>query len=177
MAGWPHRRAERAEADVQRKERKLAELAEERRDLVRRLLSASEDERRRVAAEIHDGPTQQVSGAAMLLEAAMSDEGALREGSRVAPAHAYLGAALDETRRIISDLRPPLLDDLGVAEALNRAFRAADHEAVAFLQTPDSPARADVEKLKALLSHRRGTTHAVAIIRIAAIDQDVATVQ
>lgn len=118
------RRAERAEADVRRKEHELAELAEERRGLVQRLLSASEDERRRVAADIHDGPTQQLTGAAMLLEAAIQDDGVGAGSPRVATALGYLEAALDETRRIISDLRPPLLDDLGVAEALNRSLRA-----------------------------------------------------
>lgn len=118
------RRAERAESDVRRKERELEERAEERRDLVRRLLSASEDERRRVAAEIHDGPTQQLTGAAMLLEAALQDGKAGALSPRVVTALDYLNTALDETRRIITDLRPPLLDDLGVVEALQRALRS-----------------------------------------------------
>jgi len=114
------RRTARAEAEVARKEAALQDLAEERRDLVRRLLSASEDERRRVATDIHDGPTQQLLGAAMLLEATIASGGAGPGLANMTTAQTYLEAAIEETRRIIADLRPPQLDDLGVTEALRR---------------------------------------------------------
>jgi len=117
------RRTARAEAEVARKEAALQELAAERQELVRRLLSASEDERRRVAGDIHDGPTQQLIGAAMLLEAIAQDAQDIGgPPPQLATAQAYLESAVEETRRIIRDLRPPLLDDVGVAEALARSL-------------------------------------------------------
>ncbi|MGE0228134.1 MAG: type IV pili methyl-accepting chemotaxis transducer N-terminal domain-containing protein [Dehalococcoidia bacterium] len=112
------RRTARAEGEVARKEFALEELARERRELVRRLLTASEDERRRVATDIHDGPTQQLIGASMLLEAAISDAETSPSVESVTLVQTYLESAIEETRLIISDLRPPQLKDLGVAEAI-----------------------------------------------------------
>lgn len=124
LSATTRRRAERAEHEVALREHELEDRAEERRDLLRRLLAVSEDERRRIAADLHDGLTQELTGAAMLLESALQD-GEAGGLARVATAHAYLNDAIEETRRIIADLRPPLLDDLGIAEALNRALRPA----------------------------------------------------
>ncbi len=138
LAGARHR-AERAEAVVRLKEHELQELAEERQALVRRLMHVTEEERRRVAFDMHDGPAQQLAGAAMLLEAAVHDApGAEDRLRRVETARSYLDSALEETRRIIADLRPPLLDDLGVAEALHRALESAAREAGVTLQIQSS---------------------------------------
>ncbi len=116
------RRTARAEAEVERKEAALQGLAEERRDLVRRLLHVSDDERRRVAADIHDGPTQQLVGAAMLLEAATASGDPAAVAENVALVQTYLDSAINETRRIIADLRPPQLEDLGVAQAVEQSL-------------------------------------------------------
>jgi PAS domain S-box-containing protein len=93
----------------------------ERQALVQQLLRAQEEERRTVAYEIHDGPAQDLAAAQMFLQAHAA-RGPHGEDSRadlhLDHAGEYLGRALTETRRIMSRLRPVLLDDLGLVEAL-----------------------------------------------------------
>ena len=95
----------------------LDRLEEERRSSVRRVLSAQEAERRRIARELHDQIGQNLT--AVLLELK-------RLRGRVDPAYAETLAdaqelareSLDELRRISYELRPAALDDLGLKSAL-----------------------------------------------------------
>ena len=107
-------------------ERKRAEEARNRllpelERLSHRLLYVQEEERRQIAYDIHDGPTQQIVAAHMYLETYRAEK-RQKEDPQVEgyleQAKSYLGAAIQESRRIISDLRPTVLDDLGLAEAL-----------------------------------------------------------
>jgi PAS domain S-box-containing protein len=100
-------------------DRKLAEAALLReQEFLRRLLDLQERDRQLVAYEIHDGLVQEMTGALMHLEAFMhADDQELREkefdrGSRL------LREAVNEARRLISGLRPPVLDELGVIAAV-----------------------------------------------------------
>jgi PAS domain S-box-containing protein len=91
-----------------------------RHELAARVLEAREDEKTRIARELHDELGQ-------LLTALKMDLGWLRErlaaGSDLAARAAEMGGLLDRTvhstRRISSDLRPLMLDDLGLADAAN----------------------------------------------------------
>lgn len=89
------------------------------RNLLRRLLKIQERERQLVSYEIHDGLAQYLAGAVMHLEAcehSMGDSAGnreLHEGLRL------LRAAVDEARRLISGLRPPALDELGIVDAVD----------------------------------------------------------
>jgi two-component system sensor histidine kinase NreB len=88
------------------------------RNLLQRLLTIQERERQLVSYEIHDGLAQYLAGAMMHLEACehaaagSADNRDLREGLKL------LRAAADEARRLISGLRPPALDELGIVEAV-----------------------------------------------------------
>jgi signal transduction histidine kinase len=91
--------------------RTLAQDAQ-RKILVRRLLDAGEAERRRIARELHD----EISQLLTLIQLSLDD---------VSPASAEIGKAKDllgktqqEVHRIIYDLRPSLLDDLGLSAAV-----------------------------------------------------------
>lgn len=91
---------------------------EQERTLLQKLLEIQERERQLVSYEIHDGLAQYLTGAMMHLAAcehAASDSPQaedLHEGLRL------LRAATDEARRLISGLRPPALDELGIIEAV-----------------------------------------------------------
>ena len=112
-----------AEEQLQLLNTELETRSRERQALVQQLLSAQEEERRTVAYEIHDGPAQQLAAAQMFLEAFAFDQNIDMEdqsADHLQRAKAYLDTGLTETRRIMSGLRPALLDDLGLADALHQ---------------------------------------------------------
>ena len=83
-----------------------SQLTDELRNLNRRLLQAEEEERSRLAMDIHDGPLQR---AIDLARRGFSEKGAM-EAAR---------SLVGELRGITTSLRPPLLDDLGLRYALD----------------------------------------------------------
>jgi two-component system sensor histidine kinase DegS len=87
-----------------------------------RIITAQEEERRRVAREIHDGPAQAMANVIFLAEVCeklieIDTERAKRELYEL---RQQVFDCLKETRRIIFDLRPMVLDDLGLIPAVKR---------------------------------------------------------
>jgi len=95
------------------------------RDLTNKTINFQEDERKRVSRELHDGINQMLVSVRYKLdsltnklhkiELSESNQGILftiNEGSEI------LNATMQEVRRISRDLRPSLLDDLGINAAL-----------------------------------------------------------
>jgi PAS domain S-box-containing protein len=101
--------------------RKIAEQQLEReRQLLRRLLDLQERERQLVAYDIHDGLVQYLTGGLMHLEASTASSKNRKEKAQADHERgmSLLRDALAEARRLISGLRPPILDEQGVAAAL-----------------------------------------------------------
>jgi len=96
-----------------------ASLREDRRAL-RHLITTHEKERELVSCEIHDGLSQYLVGAIMLLEAqehrASEDDSVSLDDLR--ESISLLRKAAAESRRLIQVLRPPMLDELGIVEAV-----------------------------------------------------------
>jgi len=95
----------------------LDRLEEERRDSARRALAAQEGERRRIALGLHDEVGQVLTGVLLQLDAlaaAPSDELA----AEVAETKQAVRQALEEVRRIARELRPEMLEQLGLVSAL-----------------------------------------------------------
>lgn len=87
------------------------------RELVEKLISAQEDERKRIAYDLHDGLIQQLVGARFYINQAkslVSSEAA----DTLSFGYDTLSSAIVEGRRIMQGLHPSILDDLGIAEAL-----------------------------------------------------------
>jgi len=86
-----------------------------------RLIAAEQDERRRLALFLHDGPVQNLSGIALMIDAALHSI----ETGKLDDARAVLNSALDRQRTTIRELRdlsfalePVVLRDQGFAPAL-----------------------------------------------------------
>ncbi len=88
--------------------------------LSRRLLDVQEEERSRIARELHDETGQSLT--ALLLGLRMLDEMSTSETAqaRVDDLREIAARALDEVKRLAMGLRPALLDDLGLEAALKR---------------------------------------------------------
>jgi len=88
-----------------------------------KVIEAQEEERRRIARDIHDGPAQGLALALLKVELV---EKRLREGALPLAAdelralREVLRTVLADVRKVIYDLRPMHLDDLGLVPALAR---------------------------------------------------------
>jgi two-component system NarL family sensor kinase len=96
--------------------------------LARQVVRFQEDERAHLARELHDGATQTMVSAKLLVEAAIDQ---LERESRPAPraletALGGLTQSLNEVRRISHRLRPAMLDELGLPAALELLAREAN---------------------------------------------------
>jgi signal transduction histidine kinase len=115
-------------ADFAARERENAQLLEdaqvreaERSRLTDQLITAEQDERRRLANELHDGAVQSLSGVALLLDAGLNS---IQEG-RDDEAREIIGRALERHRATIGQLRslsfnlePVVLRDQGFTTAV-----------------------------------------------------------
>jgi signal transduction histidine kinase len=89
-------------------------------DLVGRLLVAQEEERRRVAYEVHDGLAQVAAGAYQRLDAFAQHHRPRSAQTRdeLRRVVELARAAVEEARHLVSNLRPTILDDFGLAAAI-----------------------------------------------------------
>jgi len=103
-------------------EQKLGQTQEQLRDVSFSLLMAEEKERRRIAQEIHDGIVQYWATTKLRLEKIVQepDKQIVTALKDVLP---VIKVGLEETRRIQMNLRPPLLDDLGILATINWVCR------------------------------------------------------
>ncbi len=85
----------------------------------RRLLEANERERKLIAFEIHDGLAQQLTGASMQLQAfEQFRPGSADATKALASGQSLLADGIAEARRLISGLRPVVLEEAGVVAAI-----------------------------------------------------------
>ena len=95
----------------------LARLEDERRESGRVALAAQEGERKRVAAELHDEVGQTMTGVLLLLERVAGEVPPERREVFV-EVQDSVRTSLDDVRRIAEELRPELLEHLGLVSAL-----------------------------------------------------------
>jgi two-component system NarL family sensor kinase len=100
------------------RERRLADA--KLKALTERVLEGQETERGRVARELHDSISQILVGIRYTLELARRrvDQGDPRGQESLNQSISHLNNAIQEVRRISRDLRPGILDDLGLGPAL-----------------------------------------------------------
>ncbi|SHG77674.1 two-component system, NarL family, sensor kinase [Cognatiyoonia sediminum] len=131
------------------RERRLADV--KLKALTQRIIDTQEEERSRVARELHDGISQMLVGVRYALELTrrrigLGDE---RSGESLEKGIDGLGEAIQEVRRISRDLRPGVLDDLGLGPALQaltddfstRTSIDVEFETVVFRNRLDQEAR------------------------------------
>jgi len=107
----------------------IAENTQELRKLSQRIIEAQEEERQRVARELHDQSGQSLTTMLVRLRLLERSEDAAQARLHVQELRKLTAQALEEIRRIALELRPKILEDLGLCEAL--AWRADELNASA----------------------------------------------
>jgi signal transduction histidine kinase len=117
--------------DTEAAREEVALQAERLRDLLRRTVRLQEDERRRIASDIHDAVNPLITGALYQARAlklstgngtngSSHDEGSHEGEEELNTVSDLLERAMSELHDVIFALRPPDLDDLGVVAAIER---------------------------------------------------------
>lgn len=107
----------------------LERLEQERRESARRALGAQEDERLRIARELHDEVGQALTAVLLQLDRAQASIDG-EPAQRIREASEAARATLEEVRAIAGNLRPEALDDLGLAAALRQLCVEAERTGV-----------------------------------------------
>lgn len=102
---------------------KALEKAKMRQDFGIKIIASQEKERKRISREIHDGPAQMMANVLMrsdLIERTYRERGIEQAIREIKELKGTVRDALSEVRRIIYDLRPMALDDLGIVPTLRK---------------------------------------------------------
>jgi two-component system, NarL family, sensor kinase len=131
--------------------RSLRRSQEDREQLLERALEASDDERRRIAADLHDGVVQDLAGISYSLSAAaeQADERPAAETrSTVREAAAATRGVMRRLRSVLVEIHPPNLRASGLAAALEDVVAPLAADGVeASLTVAGEPLPEDVERL------------------------------
>ena len=104
---------------------RLARVGERYKVLLQHSLTAQEQERKRIAAELHDETAQSLTSLTLSLQAiiGMAEIKGFTDSDfveKLKKTHSYAVHAGNEVVRIMKELRPTLLDELGMAAAIHR---------------------------------------------------------
>ena len=106
--------------------RSVADANRLREQLLQKLISAQEEERRRIARELHDEATQSLAALAVSLEdlAATLPEGRKVVRQRLLVLKEQVVATFSDIRDLALELRPSALDDIGLSAAIDWCARS-----------------------------------------------------
>ena len=99
----------------------LARIETERKHLLDRTMRGAEEERTRIATELHDGPIQRLTAVGYQLEEAsftLANGNPQYVNELLNTAQRHLYSEITELRGLMATLRPPVLDELGLGLAL-----------------------------------------------------------
>jgi two-component system, NarL family, sensor histidine kinase UhpB len=100
----------------------MERLETERREAGARALDTQEEERQRIARGLHDEVGQTMTGVLLLLKR-LARDATPEQGAALTEAQAAVKASLEDVRRTAQELRPEILDHLGLPSALTNLAR------------------------------------------------------
>lgn len=106
------------------------EDAKHKQEFGLRVIEAQEEERKRISREIHDGPAQMLANMLIrsdLVEKIYHERGVEEALEEIRNLKELVRGSLKEVRRIIYDLRPMALDDLGLIPTLRKYLSTVEN--------------------------------------------------
>ncbi|SEN64061.1 sensor histidine kinase [Paenibacillus sp. OV219] len=102
---------------------RILESAKNRQQIGLKIILAQEDERKRIAREIHDGPAQSLAN--IVLRAEIAERMLVKQEFQIVQEElidlkSQVRSGIEEIRKIIFNLRPMALDDLGLVPTLRK---------------------------------------------------------
>ncbi len=104
--------------DLQRKARQTEDLNLQLRQMSSRLMTLQDEERRRVARELHDGLGQDLAAAQLTFDRIKAEPSPQLKDQLAAEGRDIVNRAIQQVRTISYLLHPPLLDEAGLSSAL-----------------------------------------------------------
>jgi signal transduction histidine kinase len=101
----------------------LKRKEEMRAQLLAKVIGAQEEERKRIARELHDETSQALTSLMVGLRFIEDSDGTVKVREKTAELRALAARTLDEVHGLATELRPSLLDDLGLAAAIQRYIK------------------------------------------------------
>ncbi len=148
---------------------RLTEDRERARQLAAQIISAQDEERARVARELHDSTAQTLTAIMLQLGAAAHESTSPALDARIATVRELASDALEEVRTLSHTMHPRVLDDLGLTAALEWLARQTQaqetldvHVVAAEFEPPIPPALASALYRVAQEALRNAARHAAA---------------
>jgi two-component system, NarL family, sensor kinase len=113
-------------------------LTDELRHSRARLVTAREEERRRLRRDLHDGVGPSLAAIVLKLNAAQSRSSEEERNSLLAETRDEARAAVGEVRRLVDDLRPPAIDEVGLLGAIRQRVTSLSGDLTVEVVGPDS---------------------------------------
>jgi len=133
-----------------------ARVPDDGEDVIANIIQAQEKERLRISLQLHDGPAQSMSNLVLRAEICqrLLDRDLDQARAELSGLKTAINTTLQDTRRFIFDLRPMILDDLGLVPTLRR-----------YVQQFSEKNRLEVNLMVQGLDSRLPTHYEVAIFR------------
>ncbi len=128
---------------------KSGQLAAELQESRSRIVSAREEERKRLRRDLHDGVGPSLAAIVLKLDAAQTRKDEAERNSLLAEMRDEAKETIKEVRRLVDDLRPAAIDEVGLVGAIRQRAAALSTEALRYDVTgpdalPSLPAAVEV---------------------------------
>lgn len=103
-----------------------------------RIVMAREEERRRLRRDLHDGLGPSLAAMVLKLNAAQSRSDATERNALLAETRNEVKETIAEVRRLVDDLRPPAIDEVGLIAAIRQRAAALAGEVAVDVEAPET---------------------------------------
>ncbi len=157
---------------------RASQLAAELQESRSRIVSAREEERKRLRRDLHDGVGPSLAAIVLKLDAAQTRQDEADRNALLAETREEAKQTIKEIRRLVDDLRPPAIDEVGLVAAIRQRAATLSTDALTYTvigpeTLPSLPAAVEVAAFRIASEAMTNTAkHSVASRCTVAIELD-----